>query len=76
MSREEICGRRVLIVTSLFPSYLSPGHAPFNRRQFVALAKMADVEVVGVVPHRLEDSMVRGLLKTETIESLPVVHKR
>jgi len=76
MSREEVRRRRVLIVTSLFPSNLSPGHAPFNRRQFVALAKMADVEVVSVVPRRLGDSMVRGLLKTETIESLPVVHKR
>ena len=76
MSRAAIDRRRVLIVTSLFPNNLSPGHAPFNRRQFVALAKMADVEVVGVVPRRLGDSMVQGLLKEETIESLRVVHPR
>ena len=67
---------RVLAVTNLFPSNIDPGHAPFNRRQFAALAQFADLEVVGVVPWRFGPASGRGLLREERIDSLRVVHRR
>ncbi len=70
---------RVLVVTSLFPSNVEPGAAPFNRAQFSALADLADVEVLGVVPWRI--GQLRGwcgkrLVREETVDSIPVVHPR
>jgi glycosyltransferase involved in cell wall biosynthesis len=78
VAHPEAIGRRlrVLVVTTLFPSHLQPGHAPFNRRQFSALAELADVDVVGVVPRRLGGPVVRGLRSAEEIDGLPVQHRR
>jgi glycosyltransferase involved in cell wall biosynthesis len=64
---------RVLIVTTLFPSNVDPGHAPFNRLQFAALARFADVKVIGVVPWRGGSVALVG---EETIDSLSVRHYR
>ena len=66
----------ILAVTNLFPSSIDPGRAPFNRRQFASLARLADVEVVGVVPWRLGLGSERGLIREERIDSLRVVHRR
>lgn len=70
----------VLAVTSLFPSNVDPTYAPFNRLQFGALAKFADVSVVGVVPWRYGRWYARGssagVVREEIVDSLRVVHPR
>jgi glycosyltransferase involved in cell wall biosynthesis len=40
---------RVLIVTKVFPNALEPLAAAFNRQQFAALARLADLELLAVV---------------------------
>jgi glycosyltransferase involved in cell wall biosynthesis len=71
---------RVLVVTSLFPSNVDPGLAPFNRAQFSALADLADVEVLGVVPWRIGRPHVAWcdtrLAREERVDSIPVAHPR
>jgi len=42
---------RVLAVTRIFPNRLEPLACPFQRRQFVALSRHADLTVVVVIPH-------------------------
>jgi glycosyltransferase involved in cell wall biosynthesis len=41
---------RVLVMTRLFPNAIEPLWSPFNRQQFVALAQLCDVEVLGTIP--------------------------
>jgi glycosyltransferase involved in cell wall biosynthesis len=41
---------RVLILTKIFPNRLEPLSAPFNRRQFAALSRLCDVEVLATIP--------------------------
>jgi teichuronic acid biosynthesis glycosyltransferase TuaC len=41
---------RVLILTKIFPNRLEPQSAPFNRRQFAALSRLCDVEVLAAIP--------------------------
>src|ERR1700750_2177687 len=41
---------RVLIVTKIFPSSVEPASSPFNRQQFRALSRYADVEVLATIP--------------------------
>ncbi|HEX6276476.1 MAG TPA: glycosyltransferase family 4 protein [Polyangiaceae bacterium] len=41
---------RVLIMTKIFPNRVEPLSAPFNRRQFAALGKLCDVEVLAAIP--------------------------
>jgi glycosyltransferase involved in cell wall biosynthesis len=41
---------RVLIMTKIFPNAVEPLSSPFNRRQFTALAKFCDVEVLATIP--------------------------
>ncbi|HEY0706942.1 MAG TPA: glycosyltransferase family 4 protein [Polyangia bacterium] len=41
---------RVLILTKVFPSALEPVAAAFNRQQFAALARFADIELLAPVP--------------------------
>ena len=62
----------VLAVTSLFPSNVDPTYAPFNRLQFGALAKLADVSVVGVVPWRYGRwyaGVEPGVVREEIVDS-------
>jgi teichuronic acid biosynthesis glycosyltransferase TuaC len=70
----------VLAVTTLFPSNVDPTYAPFNRLQFGALAKLADVSVLGVVPWRYGRWYARGssrdVVREEIIDSLRVRHPR
>ncbi|MBK9032332.1 MAG: glycosyltransferase [Myxococcales bacterium] len=77
---------RVLIVTKIFPNAAEPLSAPFNRQQFAALARHADiVDVLATIPSfpgaglikrwssagRLTDVPAR-----EIIDGLPVRHPR
>jgi len=41
---------RVLIITKIFPNGKDPLSSPFNRQQFSALAKYADVHVMATIP--------------------------
>jgi glycosyltransferase involved in cell wall biosynthesis len=41
---------RVLILTKIFPNQLEPLSAPFNRRQFAALSRLCEVEVLATIP--------------------------
>ncbi|HEY4104111.1 MAG TPA: glycosyltransferase family 4 protein, partial [Polyangiaceae bacterium] len=41
---------RVLIVTKIFPNQVEPWSSPFNRRQFAALSRLCDVEVLATIP--------------------------
>jgi glycosyltransferase involved in cell wall biosynthesis len=70
----------VLAVSSLFPSNVDPTYAPFNRLQFGALAKLADVSVLGVVPWRYGRWYARGsardVVREEIVDALRVVHPR
>ena len=71
---------RVLIVTTLFPSNVNPGYAPFNRQQFAPLGRMADVDVLGVVPWRFGNYSAarssRDVVVEERIADLLVRHPR
>lgn len=71
---------RVLIVTNLFPSNVDPGYAPFNRQQFGPLGKLAEVEVLGVVPWRFGryhgSGSSKNVVSEEQIDGLRVLHPR
>jgi glycosyltransferase involved in cell wall biosynthesis len=71
---------RVLIATNLFPNNVDPGYAPFNRQQFSELARMADVEVLGVVPWRFGRYYGSGpqasVVGEEAIDGMHVLHPR
>lgn len=41
---------RVVVLTRLYPNALEPLWSPFNKQQFSALARLCDVEVLGVIP--------------------------
>jgi teichuronic acid biosynthesis glycosyltransferase TuaC len=41
---------RVLIVTRIFPNPTEPEYAPYNRNQFAALARRADVTLLATIP--------------------------
>ena len=76
---------RVLAVTRIFPNRVEPLACPFQRRQLAALSRIADVQVMGVVPwvpgaSLLGDRARVGKLSRvpaeDTIDGLPVVHPR
>ena len=41
---------RVLVVTKIFPNSIEPLSSPFNRQQFDALARQADVQLLATIP--------------------------
>jgi glycosyltransferase involved in cell wall biosynthesis len=41
---------RVLVITKIFPNALEPLSSPFNRQQFAALGRLAEVEVLAAIP--------------------------
>ncbi|MEZ4399975.1 MAG: glycosyltransferase family 4 protein [Kofleriaceae bacterium] len=77
---------RVLIVTKIFPNAAEPLSAPFNRQQFAALARHADVvDVLATIPSFPGARLVKrwssaGRLSAvparETIDGLSVRHPR
>jgi glycosyltransferase involved in cell wall biosynthesis len=42
---------RVLAITKIFPNSLEPLSSPFNRQQFVELAKLCDLAVLEAIPY-------------------------
>jgi glycosyltransferase involved in cell wall biosynthesis len=76
---------RVLILTKVFPNALQPLAAAFNRQQFAALARMADVQVVAPIQwfpgatrlgNRTEAGRLASLPASETVDGLLVHHPR
>jgi glycosyltransferase involved in cell wall biosynthesis len=76
---------RVLIVTKIFPSSVEPLSSPFNRKQFGALSKLCDVEVLATIPWFPGASALRrwspaGKLsqvpRAELIDGIRVLHPR
>ena len=76
---------RVLIVTKIFPSSVEPLSSPFNRKQFAALSKLCDVEVLATIPWfpgaaALKRWSPAGKLtqvpKAELIDGIRVLHPR
>jgi glycosyltransferase involved in cell wall biosynthesis len=61
---------RILIVTNLFPSPIHPGRAPFNLRQFRALAERHEVRVIAPIAFTDE---LRAWRRGEPIGSRRVV---
>lgn len=76
---------RVLIVTKIFPNRLEPLSSPFNRRQFAALSRLCDVEVLASIPWFPGASVfgrwsAAGRLtqvpRHDRIDGIPVLHPR
>jgi glycosyltransferase involved in cell wall biosynthesis len=76
---------RVLVVTREFPNSVDPHFAPFNRQQFVALAKVCDVDVLASIPWfpgaeffagTSDAGRLIGVPREERIDGLAVVHPR
>lgn len=76
---------RVLAVTRIFPNQLEPLAATYQRQQLAALARLADVEVLAVVPSLFGASFfnrhsragrLANLPEEETIDGLHVTHPR
>src|SRR6185436_15429348 len=76
---------RVLIMTKIFPNALEPLSSPFNRRQFAALARFCEVEVLAAIPwfpgarafRRWSHAGRLGSVPAEDfIDGLPVHHPR
>jgi glycosyltransferase involved in cell wall biosynthesis len=76
---------RVLIVTKIFPNRVEPLSSPFNRKQFAALGRLCDVEILASIPWFPGASAVRRLgggarlsdvPDCELIDGLKVRHPR
>lgn len=69
---------RVLVVTTLFPHSGNPRLAPFNRAQFAALASLAELDVLAVVPWRIGEMADRGPapVREEIMDAMRVTHPR
>jgi len=76
---------RVLIVTKIFPNQVEPLSSPFNRKQFAALGRFCDVEVLATIPWFPGAAAVRrwaggarlsAVPERETIDGLRVRHPR
>lgn len=76
---------RVLVVTKIFPNAQDPHAAPYNRHQFAALGRIAEVEVLATVPwfpgavalRRWSAAGRQGAVPAaEVIDGLPVRHPR
>lgn len=86
MHRDAPHGRlRVLAVTRIFPNRLEPLACPFQRRQFVALSRYADLTVIAAIPHfpgagllghRLRVGKLSQLPTSDKIEGVPLLHPR
>jgi teichuronic acid biosynthesis glycosyltransferase TuaC len=62
---------RVLIVTKIFPNSVEPLSSPFNRRQFAALAKLCDVEVLATIPWFPGASVLKRWSSAGRLSSVP-----
>lgn len=75
----------MLAVTRIFPNQVEPLACPFQRHQLKALAKEAEVEVLGVIPYLPGASMLGDRARVgrlsrvparDVIDGLSVVHPR
>ena len=62
---------RVLIVTKIFPNQVEPLSSPFNRKQFAALGRLGDVEVLATIPWFPGASAVRRLAGGARLSDVP-----
>lgn len=73
---------RVLLVTKIFPNAIHPDEAPYNRRQFAALSRYCDVQVLATIPwFPMASKLTKWPVGTdapreEVIDGLPVRHPR
>ncbi len=76
---------RVLIVTKIFPNSVEPLSSPFNRRQFAALSRYCEIEVLATIPWFPAASAFRRwsgvadlsrVPRSEAIDGLKVRHPR
>ncbi len=76
---------RVLVVTRIFPNAAEPLSSPFNRQQFAALGRRADVEVLAAIPWFPGARLFRrwsaagraaSAPARETIDGIAVAHPR
>lgn len=76
---------RVLIVTKIFPNCVERLSAPFNRRQFAALSRYCDVEVLATIPwfpaaaafaRWSNVASLSGVPSSESIDGLQIRHPR
>lgn len=76
---------RVLILTKLFPNAVNKHGMAFNRQQFVALSRLCDVEMFGIIPwfpgvqlfsHHSDAGRWRAVPSQECIDGLNVRHPR
>jgi len=76
---------RVLILTKLFPNAVNKHGAAFNRQQFVALSRLCDVQILGIIPwfpgarlfsHQSEAGRWCSVPARECIDGLDVHHPR
>lgn len=76
---------RVVVLTRLFPNPVEPLWSPFNQQQFTALARLCDVEVLGVIPWFPGAGAFRrwsaagrlaAVPATETVNGLTISHPR
>ncbi|HEX3775155.1 MAG TPA: glycosyltransferase family 4 protein [Polyangiaceae bacterium] len=62
---------RVLIVTKIFPNQAEPLSSPFNRRQFAALSRLCDVEVLATIPWFPAAGAFRRWSSVATLSNVP-----
>jgi glycosyltransferase involved in cell wall biosynthesis len=62
---------RVLIVTKIFPNQVEPLSSPFNRKQFAALGRLCDVEVLASIPWFPGASAVRRFAGGARLSAVP-----
>ena len=75
---------RILAITRIFPNAVEPLSAPFNRQQFAALAKLADLSVMATIPwfpgsrfvKKSKTWSLRSVPARDVIEGIDVAHPR
>ncbi|MEQ9325598.1 MAG: glycosyltransferase family 4 protein, partial [Polyangiaceae bacterium] len=72
---------RLLVVTKIFPNRQKPDGATYNRHQFRELNRVADVEVMAVIPwfpgrERLGGAPAVDVPERDVIDGLTVTHPR
>lgn len=76
---------RVLIITKIFPNAVNEHAGTYNRQQFVALSRLCDVKVMGLIPwfpgaqlfsRKSEAGRLCAVPARERIDGLDVLHPR
>ena len=76
---------RVIVISRIFPNAVEPLSAPFNRQQFAALGRIAEVEILATIPwfpgasvvgRRSDAGRLASVPASATVDGLPVRHPR